>query len=169
MNENQLTLMLTLLSSISAFLAILLMMLYRFWDQRRKLNVSTTYLAELIQSNNNDVSFNQMYISINVLNIGSQNLFIYSPCIKLSHKVNGIDLYQVATPDEKFPQKIESGDEYSKKTSLKQIVRLLENDLKLKAHDKISFQVTDTFDKKHNSKPIKLSKLKVELTKITQV
>ena len=166
MDQNQLNLMIALLGAISAFLAILLMMFYRLLDQRRKLNISPIYQVGFIESNG-DVRFDQMYMSIRVLNIGSQHLYVYAPCIKLPRKINGFDLHQIVTPDEKFPQKVESGQEYVKKTSLDQIVNLLESDLGLKSHEKVNFQVIDTFDKKHESKKIKLSELKVELNKIT--
>lgn len=157
--------MVAILGAISALLATLLMMFYRFLDQRRKLKVSPIYQAGLIQTNN-DVEFDQMYLSINVLNVGSQHLYIYSPCIKLPRKINGFDLHQIVIADEKFPKKVESGEEYQKKTSLGQILFLLESELKLMSNEKICFQVTDSFGRVHKSKPIKISTLRAEFSKV---
>ncbi|HDZ9267402.1 TPA: hypothetical protein RUZ06_003584 [Vibrio cholerae] len=165
MDENQLNFMIALLSAISALLATLLMMFYRFLDQRRKLEVSPIYQAGLIQTAN-DVKFDQMYLSIRVLNVGSQHLYIHSPCIKIPRKIDEIDLHQIVTPDEKYPKRVESGEEYLKKTSLEQILSLLESKLRLNSNEKIRFQVTDSFGKIHKSKPIKLSTLRAEFTKI---
>lgn len=165
MDENQLNFMVALLSAISALLATLLMMFYRFLDQRRKLEVSPIYQAGLIQTANG-VKFDQMYLSIRVLNVGSQHLYIQSPCIKIPRKIDGIDLHQIVTPDEIYPKRVESGEEYLKKTSLGQILSLLEIELRLKSNEKIRFQVTDSFGKIHSSKPVKLSTLRAEFTKV---
>lgn len=106
-----------------------------------------------------------MYLTISVLNVGSQHLYIYSPCIKLPRKINGIDLHRVVTEDEKFPKKVESGEEYKKKTTLAQILSFLESE-GLTSNEKIHFQVTDSFGKVHQSKPVQLSILKTEFNKI---
>ena len=75
------------LGATSAILAILLMMFYRFLDQRHKLSVEPVYQAEIIQSGSN-VSVNGMVVSIYALNIASQHLYIYSTFLKLTRKIN---------------------------------------------------------------------------------
>ncbi len=103
------------------------------------------------------------YIEMSIINIGSQEIFLREPIVRVSRKIDGENTFQVITPSDRtnFPLKLIPGQEYRKKFNPLDLDNKILS--KLKDGDKIRFQAKDTLGKFYQSSKIEVRKVREHL------
>ena len=136
-----------------SLVALLFSIRNRYVDTRKSLKVEHSTEAVIAQSALS-TEFQQMLLTVNVLNSGKQPAFVHHVHVKLPKIHNGYDQYQLLdmSASIQFPYKIEAGDSLTIKHGLRSFSDSFES--ALQPDDKIRFFVQDTLGKRYYSKKV---------------
>jgi len=143
-----------------SLLGLMMTIRNRFIDKRKQLRVNYEIQTMFSFPEFGDPKFSHMDLQIIVLNSGGATQFINQPYLKLPRKVLGSKSHHFADLEKisSFPFRLEPGQVYQNQFPLRTTLwgHLIDG---LNKHDKVKFEVTNSFGKVYKSKRVRFSKL----------
>jgi len=132
-------------------------------DTKTKIVVEHGYAHELISEGNKFLKGTKPILYINVKNKGATQRFIEIPCIWLSRKIDGDQIFYPTKIDDpnKYPIKLESGAVFKHELNLNDFESQI--GCHLKNCDHVRFVVSDTMGSEYRSKKFKVKEIRAQI------